>query len=92
MHARCGGFAALLGGTWRFGFLSCVNQQAHIGRVRAGTGGTWDGTTENLKRGWSPVFVNADGSESAEALIARGAVPVRTLSGLDELQPAQLRF
>ena len=49
-------------------------------------------TTENLKRGWSPVFVNADGSEGAEALIARGAVPVRTLSGLDELQPAQLRF
>lgn len=61
-------------------------------QCRAGTGGTWDGTTENLRRGWSPVFVSDDGSEGAQALIARGAVPVRTLSGLDDLQPAQLQF
>ena len=50
----------------------------------------WD--DENLRRGWSPVFVSDDGSEGAQALIARGAVPVRTLSGLDDLQPAQLQF
>lgn len=39
-----------------------------------------------------PVFVSDDRSEGAQALIARGAVPVRTLSGLDDLQPAQLQF
>ena len=63
-----------------------------VAQCRAGAGGTWDGTTENLRRGWSPVFVHDDGSEGAQALIARGAVPVRTLSGLDDLQPAQLQF
>ena len=40
----------------------------------------------------SPVFVNSDGSEGAQALIARGAAPVRTLSSLDDLQPVQLQF
>lgn len=63
-----------------------------VAQCRAGAGGTWDGTTENLRHGWSPVFVSDDGSEGAQALIARGAVPVRTLSGLDDLQPAQLQF
>ena len=35
---------------------------------------------------------NADGSEGAEALAARGAVPVRTLRSLDDLQPVQMQF
>ena len=56
------------------------------------SGGTWEGTTENLRRGYSAVFVHADGTEGAQALIARGAVPVTELHDLDELQPAQLQF
>ena len=73
-------------------FIHAMGEKTLVAQCRAGTGGTWDGTTENLRRGWSPVFVNADGSEGAQALIARGAVPVRTLSALDDLQPAQLQF
>ena len=69
-----------------------AGEKTLVAQCRAGAGGTWDGTTENLRRGWSPVFVSDDGSEGAQALIARGAVPVRTLSGLDDLQPAQLQF
>ena len=73
-------------------FIHAMGEKTLVAQCRAGAGGTWDGTTENLKRGWSPVFVNADGSGGAEALIARGAVPVRTLRSLDDLQPAQMQF
>ena len=73
-------------------FIHATGEKTLVAQCRAGAGGTWDGTTENLRRGWSPVFVSDDGSEGAQALIARGAVPVRTLSGLDDLQPAQLQF
>ena len=72
--------------------IHAMGEKTLVAQCRAGAGGTWDGTTENLRRGWSPVFVSDDGSEGTQALIARGAVPVRTLSGLDDLQPAQLQF
>ena len=72
--------------------IQAMGEKTLVAQCRTGAGGTWDGTTENLRRGWSPVFVSDDGSEGAQALIARGAVPVRTLSGLDDLQPAQLQF
>ena len=73
-------------------YIHAMGEKTLVAQCRAGTGGTWDGATENLRRGWSPVFVNSDGSEGAQALAARGAVPVRKLSGLDDLQPAQLQF
>lgn len=41
------------------------------------TGGTWSGSEENLRRGWSPLFVHDDGSEGCSALIDRGANPLR---------------
>ena len=73
-------------------FIHAMGEKTLVAQCRAGTGGTWDGTTENLRHGWNPVFVNSDGSEGAQALIARGAAPVRTLSSLDDLQPVQLQF
>ena len=73
-------------------FIHAMGEKTLVAQCRAGTGGTWDGTTENLRHGWSPVFVNSDGSEGAQALIACGAAPVRTLSSLDDLQPVQLQF
>jgi hypothetical protein len=41
-----------------------------------GSGGTWHGTLDNLKAGWSPVFVNDTGDPGSQGLIERGAVPV----------------
>lgn len=38
-----------------------------------GKGGTWRGALENLKAGWSPVYVADDGSEGARGLLERGA-------------------
>ena len=36
-------------------------------------GGTWDGTTKNLRYGWSPVACYRDGSEAACQLERMGA-------------------
>lgn len=72
--------------------IHALGEKTLVAQCRCGIGGTWDGAAENLRRGWSPIFVHDDNTEGAQALIARGAVPVRTLSDLDSLRPAQLHF
>ena len=72
--------------------IHAMGEKTLVAQCQAGSGGTWDGTTENLKHGWSPVFVHDDGTPGARALIERGAAAVRTLGRLDELQPEQLHF
>ena len=56
------------------------------------TGGTWSGSEENLRRGWSPLFVNEEGGPGCAQLITLGANPVRLekLDSLRALSPAQL--
>ena len=48
------------------------------------TGGTWDGTTKNLRFGWSPVFCFDDGSAAAAQLHQMGAALV-DIPGLSDL-------
>lgn len=38
-----------------------------------GKGGTWDGSTRNLRHGWSPLFLFRDGSEASLELEQMGA-------------------
>ena len=38
-----------------------------------GQGGTWDGTTKNLRHGWSSVLCFDDGTEASAALAGMGA-------------------
>lgn len=52
-----------------------------VAQSELGKGGTWDGTTKNLRFGWSPVLCFRDGSESAARLEQMGAY----LIGLEEL-------
>ena len=58
------------------------------------SGGTWSGSEENLRCGWSPLFVHDDGSPGCQALIAMGAAAVRTetLCSLRQLRPTQIRL
>lgn len=44
-------------------------------------GGTWDGTSKNLRFGWSDVYCFADGSDATAVLEQMGAVPI----GIDDL-------
>ena len=48
----------------------------YVAQVRNGIGGTWSGANYHLQKGWSPVYVHADGSAGSRALQQLGAVPV----------------
>ena len=49
-----------------------------------GKGGTWDGILANLKHGWNPVCIFADGSDGAAVLQNRGAQGI-TAQALSDL-------
>lgn len=55
-----------------------------------GKGGTWEGCLENLKHGWSPLFVYDDGSKGSLALIERGATAVKHVISVRQLLPSQI--
>ena len=61
-----------------------------VAQCGAGKGGTWRGTSDNLRRGWSPVFVHDDGSEGARMLADLGAQPVREVTSVEALRPRTL--
>lgn len=46
-----------------------------------GKGGTWDGSTRNLRHSWSPLFLFRDGSEASMELEQMGAETI----GIEEL-------
>ncbi len=54
-------------------------------------GGTWSGTTNNLKHGWRPVYCYQDNSPAMDALIGMGAMPVgeKALANISSLQVDQ---
>ena len=65
-----------------------------VAQCAPGTGGTWAGAAENLRRGWSPVFVLDDGSAGAQALsdLGAGYLTVSSLADLGALTPDQHSF
>lgn len=65
-----------------------------VAQCTYGKGGTWSGTVQNLRHGWSPVFCYADGSKAAIALSNMGATPIYTdtLSDFGSLKPAEMNF
>ena len=54
-----------------------------VAQSRLEKGGTWSGSADNLRHGYSPLYVFRDGSAAAKALIGRGAVPVTQDALLD---------
>ncbi len=55
-----------------------------------GSGGTWQGCTENLKHRWSELYVFDDGSAGAKALMELGATGLAHLESLQDLKNSQL--
>ncbi len=72
--------------------IHAMGEKVLVAQVRNGIGGTWSGTVENLRQGYSPVFVHDDDSEGARALMERGATGVEKLTGISALETAQLHF
>lgn len=59
--------------------IHAMGQKVFVAQADYGKGGTWNGVIENLKNGWSQVFMCADEPEDAgsRGLIERGCRPVR---------------
>ena len=57
-------------------------------------GGTWSGTVQNLRHGWSSVFCFADGSQAMTELEQRGAkqITIEDLNAFEDLQPDTLKL
>ena len=74
--------------------IHILGEKTLVAQAAFGSGGTWAGATENLRRGWSPVFCFTDGSPGAKALLERGAtgVTISRLTDFSSLQPAQTVF
>ena len=74
--------------------IHILGENTLVAQAAFGSGGTWAGATENLRRGWSPVFCFTDGSPGAKALLERGAtgVTISQLTDFSSLQPAQTVF
>lgn len=71
-------------------FIHALGEKTFVAQCTPDSGGTWQGTTENLRHHYSPVFVFDDKSAGAEALLARGAEPVqRAVRAIDAVQPQQ---
>lgn len=76
--------------------IHAMGEKTFVAQSDYGAGGTWSGTMENLKHGWSPVFVCLDEPEDpgAKGLAERGAVPVKQaeLGFLRDLTSEQTRL
>ena len=72
--------------------IHAMGEKTLVAQTGIGKGGTWNGSVDNLRHGYSPLFVCDDGSDGAKALCARGATAVKTLSSLSSLLPAQLEL
>ena len=68
--------------------IHALGEATLVAQCNMGSGGTWSGTTANLKAGWSPVFCFDDGSAAVKELEQMGAAFVcgSDLSRLDELK------
>ena len=72
-------------------YIHALGEKVFVAQCPHCSGGTWAGTSENLREGYSNVYHRNDGSEGMRALQALGAVPVSDfLPSIDKVQPFQL--
>lgn len=76
--------------------IHAMGEKVLVAQSDYGKGGTWNGTVENLKAGWSPVFVFSGDAQvqGSMALLERGAesIAMEQLSRLSQLEPCQISF
>ncbi len=74
--------------------IHTMTERTFVAQCSLGAGGTWDGTTRNLRSGWSGVFCFDDNSAAAAELIDMGAQPVfvESLRDLASLEPNNPNF
>ncbi len=74
--------------------IHAIGEKVFVAQTDCGTGGTWNGTIENLQNSWSPVFVCCDEPDNlgARGLIEHGAqgVTASQLTDLNSFTSAQI--
>lgn len=56
--------------------IHAMGAMVFVAQANLEKGGSWYGSVQNLRNGWSSIAVFRDGSEAAERLIQMGAIPV----------------
>ena len=74
--------------------IHCLGSKTFVAQCALGKGGTWNGTKNNLRFGWSSVFCFCDGSEASRELKELGAVLIcpEQLNNIAELKSAEISF
>ena len=74
--------------------IHCLGEKVFVAQCTLERGGTWNGTVQNLRHGWSRVFCFQDGSAAAKELDQRGAefVDILDLSDFSKLQTVSQSF
>ncbi len=67
--------------------IHSLGKLTFVAQSRLQQGGTWDGTSQNLRFGWSRVYCFRDGSDAAQVLSQMGAEQIGTeqLANFDTL-------
>lgn len=70
--------------------IHALAEKTLVAQSSLATGGTWSGTVQNLRGGWSPVFCLRDGSEASLHLEQLGAqlIDITALEDLSSLKEA----
>lgn len=74
--------------------IHTLGQSTLVAQCRLEKGGTWDGTTRNLRNCWSPVFCFRDASSASLELEQMGAALIGSedLQDISALQPSSMNF
>lgn len=74
--------------------IHCLGNLTMVAQCTLGMGGTWDGTTRNLRNGWSPVFCFEDGSAAMRELEQMGAQTIKSdaLGCFEQISTIQTTF
>lgn len=74
--------------------IHALGLMTFVAQCTYGKGGTWSGTSQNLRKLWSPLFCFDDGSEAMSELERMGAklIDQEELSSFQDLSESQMRF
>ena len=74
--------------------IHALGQMTFVAQCTLGKGGTWDGTTKNLRCDYSPVLCFDDASAASCELVQMGAtqIGVADLQDFEKLRPAKNMF
>ena len=70
--------------------IHMLGEKTLVAQCTFGKGGTWKGCEENLRHGWSELYVFNDGSEGSRALMEQGANGISDLCSIRDLRPKEL--